>query len=58
MDKHYDKRTRRTQRRLESGNAHRFNQNDNKKMFQTGKRQAMMEYMVSGTRNSPLFTIY
>ena len=24
--------------------------------YQTGKRQAMMEYMVSDSRNSPLFT--
>ena len=26
------------------------------KKYQTGKRQAMMEYMVSGSRNSPPFT--
>ena len=26
------------------------------KTYQTGKRQAMMEYMVSGSRNSPPFT--
>ena len=26
------------------------------KKYQTGKRLAMMEYMVSGSRNSPLFT--
>ena len=25
------------------------------KKYQTGKRQAMMEYMVSGSRNSPPF---
>ena len=27
-----------------------------KKKYQTGKRQAMMEYVVSGSRNSPPFT--
>ena len=26
------------------------------KVYQTGKRQTMMEYMVSGSRNSPPFT--
>ena len=26
------------------------------KKYQIGKRQAMMEYMVSGSRNSPPFT--
>ena len=26
------------------------------KKYQTGKRQVMMEYMFSGSRNSPLFT--
>ena len=26
------------------------------KRYQTGKHQAMMEYMVSGSRNSPPFT--
>ena len=26
------------------------------KKYQTGKRQAMIEYMVSGSRNSPPFT--
>ena len=26
------------------------------KKYQTGKRQTMMEYMVSGSRNSPQFT--
>ena len=51
MDKQYDMRTRRTRRRLESGNTHRFTQNDTKK-YQTGKRQAM----VSGSRNSLPFT--
>ena len=55
MDKQYDKRTRRTRRRPESGNTHQFTQNDTKK-YQIGKRQAMMEYMVSGSRNSPPFT--
>ena len=43
-DKH-DKRIRRTRRRPEKGNTHRFTQNDTKK-YQTGKLQAMMEYMV------------
>ena len=32
MDKQYDKRTRRAQRRSESGNTHRFTQNDTKKI--------------------------
>ena len=32
MDKQYDKRTRRTQRRPESRNTHRFTQNDSKKI--------------------------
>ena len=32
--------------RPESRNTHQFTQNDTKK-YQTGKRQAMMEYMVS-----------
>ena len=53
MDKQYDKRIRRNRRRPESGNTHKFIQN---KKYQTGKRQAMMEYMVSGSRNSPPFT--
>ena len=47
MDKQYGKRIRRTRRRPEIGNTHRFTQNDTKK-YQTGKRQAMMKYMVSG----------
>ena len=34
---------------------HRFTQNDTK-IYQTGKRQAMMEYMVSSSRISPSFT--
>ena len=34
MDKQYDKRTGRTQRRPESGNTHRFTQNDIKKNIQ------------------------
>ena len=55
MDKQYDKRTRRTWKRPESGNTHRFNQIDTKK-YQTGKRQPMMKYMGSGSRNSPPFT--
>ena len=55
MDKQYDKRIRRPRRRSESGNTHRFTQNNTKK-YQTGKRQAMMEYMVSGSRRSPPFT--
>ena len=37
-------------------NTHRFTQNDTPKKYQTGKYQAMMEYMVSGSRNSPPFT--
>ena len=32
MEEQYDKRTRRTQRRPESGNTHRFTQNDTKKI--------------------------
>ena len=39
-------------RRPESGNTHRFTQNDTKE-YQTGKDQAMMEYMDSGSRNPP-----
>ena len=54
-DKLYDKRIRRAQRRPQSGNTHWFTQNDTKK-YQTGKRLAMMEYVVSGSRNSPPFT--
>ena len=56
MDKQHDKRIRRTRRKLESGNTHRFTQNNSKK-YQIGKCQAMMEYMDSGSRNSPSFTI-
>ena len=56
MDKQYDKRIRRTRRRPESGNTHRFTQNDIKNEYETGKRLAMMEYMVSGSRNSHPFT--
>ena len=33
MDKQYDKRIKRTRRRPESGNTHRFTQNDTKKIF-------------------------
>ena len=39
---------------LEGGYRHRFTQN-NIKEYQTGKRQAMMEYMDSDSRNSPPF---
>ena len=55
MDKQYDKRIREAPKRPESGNTDRFTQIDNLKN-QTRKRKAMMEYMVSGSRNSPLFT--
>ncbi len=55
MDKQYDKRTRRTQKRPKSGNTYQFTQNDTEK-YQTGKRQAMMVCKVSGSRNSPPFT--
>ena len=55
MDKRYDKRTRRTRERPQSGNTHRITQKDTKR-FQTVKRQDMMEYMDSGSRNSPPFT--
>ena len=54
MDKQYDKRIRRPRRRPENGNTHRFTQNDFKK-YQIRKHQAMMEYMDSGSRNSPQF---
>ena len=47
MDKQYDKRARMGRRRPEIRNTYRFTQNDTKK-YQTGKRQAMMEYMFSG----------
>ena len=55
MDKQYDNRTRRTRGKPKSGNTHRFNKKTLKK-YQTGKRQAMIEYMDSGLRNSPPFT--
>ena len=55
MDKQYGKRTRRIQGRPQSGNTHWTTQKDTKK-YQTGKHQAMMEYMDSGSRNSPPFT--
>ena len=45
MDKEYDKRMRKAWRGPESGNTHWFTQNYTKK-YQTGKCQAMMEYMV------------
>ena len=53
MNKQHDKRIRRSRRRLEIGNTHQVN--DTKK-YQSGKCQAMMEYVVSGSRNSSLFT--
>ena len=55
MDKQYDKRT----RRLEEGSKAEIHIHLLKrplKKYQTGKRQAVMEYMVSGSRNSPPFT--
>ena len=66
MDKQYDKRTRRTQGRPQSGNTHRTTQKDTKK-YQTGKHQAMMEYMIlvqeihlhsrqTSTRNEQMLT--
>ena len=55
MDKQYYKRTRKTRKRPERGITHRFTQNDTT-IYQIGKPQAMMEYMVSGSRNSPPFT--
>ena len=55
MDKLYDKRTRKTRRRSEKGNTYRSTQNYNRK-YRIGKRQAMMEYMVSASRNSLPFT--
>ena len=51
MDKQYDKRIRRTRRRSESGNTHRSTQNNTKK-YQIGKRQTMMKYMASGSRQA------
>ena len=47
---------RRVRKRTESLNTHRLYQKDTKK-YQTGKRQAMMECMVSGSRNSQTCTI-
>ena len=38
MDKQYDRRTRKTLRRSQSGNTRRFTQNITKKEYQTGKR--------------------
>ena len=54
MDKQHGERVRRIPRMAESGNTLRFTENDTKK-YQTGKRQAMMEYTDSGSRNSPPF---
>ena len=56
MDNQYDKRTRRTRGRLQSGNKRRSPKKDTKKSYQMGKRQVMVEYMDSGSRNSPPFT--
>ena len=56
MNKRYEKRTRRTRGRPQSGNTYRITQKDTKKRYQTGKRLDMMEYMDSGSRNSPPFT--
>ena len=50
MEKQFDQRILRAQRKPESGNAHRLTQIDTKK-YQTGKRQAKVEYMVSSSRN-------
>ena len=54
MNKQHSDGVRRTRRRTESRNTRRFTENDAKK-YQIGKRLAMMEYMDSGTRNSPSF---
>ena len=54
MDKQHSKTIRRTWRGSESGNAHRFTQNNTKK-YQNRKRQAMIDYMDSGSKNSPPF---
>ena len=54
MDKQYDKRTRRDRRRPKCRNSHQYTQNDTKK-YQTGKHQAIIEYMVFDSRNSPPF---
>ena len=35
---------------------HKVTQNNSKKINKIGKRRAMMDYMVSGSRNSPPFT--
>ena len=54
MDKQNYKRTRGTWRKPQNGNTHYSKQHW--KEYQTRKRQAMMEYMVSASRNSPPFT--
>ena len=55
IDKQYENRIRSAQSRSESGNTHWFTQKVTKK-YQTRKDQAMMEYMVSGSRNSTTLT--
>ena len=47
MDKKNNKRIIRAQRKPKRGNTRQFTQNNTKK-YQTGKRQAMMESIVSG----------
>ena len=55
MHKQHDRRIRRAQRTRKSGNTHQFTQNETKK-YLSGKCQVRIEYMVSGSRNSPPFT--
>ena len=53
MDKQHGERVRTSRRRTKSGNKYRFTQNSTKK-YQNEKRLAMMEYMDSDSRNSPI----
>ena len=50
MDKQHEKRGRRTRKRTEVENTHRFTQNNTKKEYQIGKRQVMMAYMDSDSK--------
>ena len=52
MDTQQGKRVRRTRRRTEGENIHRFLRATPKK-YRFGKRQPMIAYMNSGSKNSP-----
>ena len=55
MYKQYEKKNQKGSKKPVSGNTHQYTQNDTKK-YQAEKHQAMMEYMDSGSINSPPFT--